>query len=107
MHRLQYPQGQPAPARSAHDFDSQTEAPEVAPVRSDHVFRAAARPLEALCRSRLLECRAERLGFTEGNKGNKDSLLCELENRFVIFVCYDLGASEATIASKRGSPRSG
>src|SRR5437773_12292837 len=61
VHRLQYTQGQPAAARSAHELDPQTQASKMAPVCSDHVFRAAARPVEALCRSRLLERGTERL----------------------------------------------
>src|SRR5262249_8231197 len=58
---LQYAQGQPAPARSAHESDSQTEAAEVAAICADHFLCAAARSLEALRRSRVLERGAERL----------------------------------------------
>ena len=63
VHRVQYTQGQPASARSAHELDPQTQTAKMAAVRPDYLFRAAARPLETLCRSRVLECRTERLSF--------------------------------------------
>jgi hypothetical protein len=63
VHRLQYTQGQPASARSAHELDPQTQTAKMAAVRPDYLFYAAARSLEALRRSRLLERRIERLSF--------------------------------------------
>src|SRR5206468_12267662 len=61
MHRVQHAQGQPASARSAHEFDPQTKTAKMAAVRPDYVLCSTARSLEALCRSRLLECGIERL----------------------------------------------
>ena len=61
VHRLQYAQGQPPSARSAHELNPQTEAAKMAAVRPDHVFSTAARSLETLRGPRLLERRAERL----------------------------------------------
>jgi hypothetical protein len=61
VYRLQYAQGQPASARRAHELDPKTKTAKMAAVCSDYIFRAAARPLETLCRSRLLERRIERL----------------------------------------------
>ena len=68
VYRLQYAQGQPTTARSAHELDPQTQTAKVAAVRPDYLFRAAARPLEALCRSRLLERRVERLVPLNSNR---------------------------------------
>ena len=61
VHRLQYAQGQSAPARSAHELDPQTEEAKMAAVCPDHVFSTAARSVEALRRSRVLERRIKRL----------------------------------------------
>ena len=61
VYQVQYAQRQPASARSAHEPDSQTQATEVAAVRACHIFGPAARSLEALRRSRVLERRIERL----------------------------------------------
>src|SRR5206468_13008277 len=61
MHRVQHAQGQPASARSAHEFDLQTKTAKMAAVRPDYVLCSTARSLEALCRSRILERGTERL----------------------------------------------
>src|SRR5262249_61577929 len=74
MHRLQYAQRQSGPARSAHEFDPQTEATEVAFVCSDHVCCSAARSLEALRRSGVLERRAERLSSMNDGRPRRRAL---------------------------------
>ena len=62
LHRVQYAQRATGSPREAHMTpDPQTEAPEVAAVRADHLPGAAARKLETLCRSGILERRIERL----------------------------------------------
>src|SRR5439155_1244163 len=61
VHSLQHAQRQPAPQRSAHEPGPQTQTAKMAAVRPCYICRAATRPLETLCRSRVLERRTERL----------------------------------------------